>query len=150
MAAARLLSRRGLSAARRPLGDATLAVHGDRPSVEGYSTAHDVAPPLSVSTTFHAGGTHIYGRLSNPGVTRAEAMLGKLEAGPSGAAAHAVLYVTRLRRCCYHLLVRPRAPATTATLLLFLTCYYARSAIVRLLLLLLLLPLPLLALLPTH
>ncbi|CAJ1376364.1 unnamed protein product [Effrenium voratum] len=84
-------------------GSATAAVHADALAAEeeealraAFSTAQDVAPPLSVSTTFTSTGDgHIYSRISAPGRSRCETLLGALE-GTEEQPAHAVLYSSGL------------------------------------------------------
>ncbi|CAE7652773.1 unnamed protein product [Symbiodinium pilosum] len=86
-------------------GTATAAVHADTLAVEEelipewvFSTAEDVAPPLSVSTTFTAstsGQGHIYSRISAPTRCRCETLLGSVE-GTEDKPAHAVLYSSGL------------------------------------------------------
>ena len=49
----------------------------------GFSTAGDVSPPISLSTTFacpdDSAGHHVYARISNPTRERCEALLGAVE-----------------------------------------------------------------------
>lgn len=86
-----------------PAGSSTAAIHADSVVKEGcrwpFSTANDVSPPLSLSTTFECPGDHeqghIYSRISNPTRDRCEALLGAVESAP-GAEAHAVLYSSGL------------------------------------------------------
>eukprot|EP00931_Biecheleriopsis_adriatica_P059977 TRINITY_DN35978_c0_g1_i1.p1 TRINITY_DN35978_c0_g1~~TRINITY_DN35978_c0_g1_i1.p1 ORF type:complete len:418 (+),score=94.23 TRINITY_DN35978_c0_g1_i1:49-1302(+) len=92
-----------------PLGSATAAIHADALLAEedpdaawSFATSHDVAPPLSVSTTFTcpetSGEGHIYSRISAPSRSRCEALLGAVE-GTEEKAAHAVLYSSGLAAC---------------------------------------------------
>ncbi|CAE7037803.1 unnamed protein product [Symbiodinium natans] len=86
-------------------GTATAAVHADTLAVEeeampawAFSTAEDVAPPLSLSTTFtvpDSGQGHIYSRISAPTRSRCETLLGSIE-GSEEQPAHAVLYSSGL------------------------------------------------------
>ncbi|KAL1498742.1 hypothetical protein AB1Y20_014052 [Prymnesium parvum] len=77
-----------------PPGSPTAAQHADAHTPS--STAFDVAPPLSLSTTFSASPSgHVYSRVSSPTRDRAEALLGAIESAP-GVPAHAVLYSSGL------------------------------------------------------
>lgn len=84
-------------------GTATAAVHGDALAVEegdvpdwAFSLAQDVAPPISVSTTFTSQGDgHIYSRISCPTRSRCESLLGTVE-GTEETPAHCVLYSSGL------------------------------------------------------
>jgi len=63
------------------------------------ATAHDVSPPLSLSTTFTCpepgSDGHVYSRISNPTRERCETLLGAIEGTPSSPA-RAVLYASGL------------------------------------------------------
>lgn len=78
-----------------PPGSSTAALHAD--ALCDFSTAGDVSPPMSLSTTFEGDG-HIYSRISNPTRSRAEALLGAVEGTPEQTA-HAVLYSSGLAAC---------------------------------------------------
>ena len=94
-AAWRPLLARGLASA--PAGSATAAIHADAllDDVAQLSTDADVAPPLSLSTTFTCGAPHVYSRSSNPGRARAEALLGAIESTET-CTVHAILYSSGL------------------------------------------------------
>ena len=100
----------------------TAAIHADNAASrpEAFSTTSDIAPPLSVSTTFAAGvkvlhidepthrtyntnpclrmrtntkeTAHVYSRESNPTRSRAEEVLGSIASDDVNEPAHAVLY----------------------------------------------------------
>eukprot|EP01051_Picozoa_sp_SAG22_P000011 SAG22_NODE_1_length_62449_cov_158.689270_11_plen_325_part_00 len=86
------------------LSAATLAVHADRiaeeagaaggaPSPSKFSTASDVAPPISLSTTYEQQeGGHVYSRSSAPTRERCEAVLAAIE----GPGVHALLFSSGL------------------------------------------------------
>jgi len=86
-------------------GTATAAVHGDVLALEEgdvpawvFSLSQDVAPPISVSTTFatpESGDGHIYSRISCPTQSRCECLLGALE-GTEEKPAHCLLYSSGL------------------------------------------------------
>jgi len=92
-----------------PRGSATAAVHADSPALNGeegacwaFSTHADIAPPLSLSTTFECppegGHGHVYSRISCPTRSRCEALLAAVEGTPEQPA-HAVLYSSGLAAC---------------------------------------------------
>lgn len=87
-----------------PDGTATAAIHADALIEQDawmFSTSADVAPPMSLSTTFTCpedGKGHIYSRMTNPTRSRCEALLGKVEGTPESPA-HAVLYSSGLSAC---------------------------------------------------
>ena len=90
------------------LQTSTLAVHADRIAEQAeagaalepqhrstFSTAVDVAPPISVSTTYEQNeGGHVYSRSSAPTRERCEAVLAAIE-GPAGGV-QALLYSSGL------------------------------------------------------
>ena len=81
---------------RIPPGSATAAIHADAHDPLGtFSTAHDVAPPLSLSTTYTSGQAHVYSRISSPTRDRCEALLSAVES-TAELNAHAVLYSSGL------------------------------------------------------
>ena len=90
------------------LGSSTAAIHADG-ALPSTSTDFDIAPPLSLSTTFECHDeAHVYSRISNPTRERCEALLGAIE-GTADQAAHAVLYASGLAAtfgCLSHLLPR--------------------------------------------
>eukprot|EP00746_Dinoflagellata_sp_MGD_P083138 gnl/MRDRNA2_/MRDRNA2_33090_c0_seq1.p1 gnl/MRDRNA2_/MRDRNA2_33090_c0~~gnl/MRDRNA2_/MRDRNA2_33090_c0_seq1.p1 ORF type:complete len:447 (-),score=85.93 gnl/MRDRNA2_/MRDRNA2_33090_c0_seq1:101-1267(-) len=66
-----------------------------------FSTAADVAPPISMTTTFTCpedGQGHVYSRISAPTRSRCEALLGAVE-GTDSNPAQAVLYSSGLAAC---------------------------------------------------
>lgn len=90
-------------------GSSTAAVHADALAQEegegdaawAFSTAGDIAPPMSLSTTFQCpteGKGHVYSRISCPTRSRCEALLSAVEGTPD-ATAHAVLYSSGLAAC---------------------------------------------------
>lgn len=90
-----------------PSGSATAAIHADALLLESngkaFSTDADVAPPLSLSTTFLSPGDgseggHVYRRISAPTLGRSEALLAAVESSER-APAHAVLYSSGLAAC---------------------------------------------------
>jgi cystathionine gamma-synthase len=90
------------SATAAPHGTATAAVHADALHEDAgtmFSTAQDVSPPLSLSTTYDCpepgAAGHVYNRISSPTRERCEALLGAIEGTPDHAA-HAVLYSSGL------------------------------------------------------
>lgn len=105
-------------------GSLTAAIHGDTSMIEEgsvqaalLSTHADIAPPLSVSTTFEApvekGRGHIYSRETNPTRARCEQLLGAIMSAP-GAPAHAILYSSGLAAAFAVLShLRPRRVAIT-------------------------------------
>ena len=80
-------------------GSATAAVHADALDACAFSTAADVSPPLSMTTTFtcptEGEPGHCYARQSNPNRDRAETLLAAVESTPESPA-HAVLYSSGL------------------------------------------------------
>ena len=84
-----------------PEGSATAAIHADYHEAlrRKVSTDFDVAPPISVATTFTCpetdGDGHVYSRITNPSRDRCEALLSAVEGTPSQPA-HAVLYASGL------------------------------------------------------
>lgn len=58
--------------------DATRAVHGGRPAP---TPDGPINPPISLSSTLHAGGPHGYGREHNDTLAALEGVLGELEGG---------------------------------------------------------------------
>ena len=94
------LVRHTWSESAAPAGTCTAAIHADAANGWEYSTEADIAPPLSLSTTFacHGGedaSGHVYHRISNPTRDRCEALLGAVEGIP-GEPAEAVLYASGL------------------------------------------------------
>lgn len=90
--------------AAAPSGSATAAIHADallEEEEEGwaFSTAADISPPLSLSTTFVCPSGdqrgHVYSRITSPTRSRCEALLGAIE-GTGDTPAHAVLYSSGL------------------------------------------------------
>lgn len=88
-------------------GTSTAAIHadallGDEEEGWAFSTDLDIAPPLSLSTTFECptgdAKGHVYSRISNPTRSRCEALLAAVE-GTVDNPAHAVLYSTGLAAC---------------------------------------------------
>mmetsp|Transcript_149 Transcript_149/g.465 ORF Transcript_149/g.465 Transcript_149/m.465 type:complete len:404 (-) Transcript_149:34-1245(-) len=88
------------------IGSATAAVHGDKFQAKRgkkrlFSTDADVAPPLSLSTTFYSGKEstgHVYSRYTNPTRSRCEALMGSIE-GTVDVQAEAILYSSGLSAC---------------------------------------------------
>ena len=82
------------------VSSSTLAIHADSEEARVPDGLVDAAaPPISVSTTFEAGGKYSYSRCGNPTLERAEKVLGTLHSAPpallysSGmAATFALLY----------------------------------------------------------
>ena len=103
------------AAAAAPPGTATAAVHADALLLDRvrHTTDMDVAPPLSLSTTFSCPADdsdgHVYARLSNPTRERAEALLGAIESTADSDPAHAVLYSSGLA-AVFAVLARLRPP----------------------------------------
>ena len=64
-------------------GTSTAAIHADALEDDAFGTSKDVAPPLSLSTTFTCpepgGSGHVYSRISSPTRERCEALLGAIE-----------------------------------------------------------------------
>ena len=84
-----------LSSLTPPPGSATATLHADALAGK-FSTDMDVAPPLSLSTTFTTSdGGHVYSRISSPTRDRAEMLLSAVES-TSDTTAHAVLYASGL------------------------------------------------------
>ena len=82
-----------------PAGSSTAAIHADGLAQHVFETGADIAPPLSVSTTFSCPNVdtdgHIYSRITNPTRSRAETLLAAME-GTDDSPAHAVLYSSGL------------------------------------------------------
>ena len=80
-------------------GTSTAAIHADALEDDAFGTSKDVAPPLSLSTTFTCpepgGSGHVYSRISSPTRERCEALLGAIEGTPAQPA-HAILYASGL------------------------------------------------------
>lgn len=81
-------------------GTSTAAIHADAlENDDAFGTSADVAPPLSLSTTYSCPepGTHghVYSRISSPTRERCEALLGAIEGTPD-LPAHAILYASGL------------------------------------------------------
>merc|ERR1712232_1512105 len=99
-----------------PHGSATAAIHADSllmdptEGAEGdyawaswaLSTAQDVAPPISCSTTYTCptveGQGHVYSGMSTPTLCRCEVLLAAVE-GTADQPAHAILYSSGLAAC---------------------------------------------------
>ena len=58
--------------------DDTTAVHGGRPAL---APDGPINPPISLSSTLHAGGPYGYGREHNDTLAALEGLLGELEGG---------------------------------------------------------------------
>jgi len=82
------------------LRGATLAIHADNEpgDAERFSSEGDIAPPLSMSTTFEETGAHCYARVTQPLRERCETVLGSVE-GTREHPAHCVLYSSGLAAC---------------------------------------------------
>lgn len=89
-----------------PLGSSTAALHADARAGAGWDPGRDVAPPLSMTTTFVCApegggggeGRYCYSRMANPTRERAEALLAAVEAAPDqrGGEVQSVLYASGL------------------------------------------------------
>ena len=87
-----------------PLGSSTAALHADARAGAGWDPVRDVAPPLSMTTTFVCApegggggeGRYCYSRMANPTRERAEALLAAVEAAPDqrGGEVQSVLYAS--------------------------------------------------------